>query len=80
MATHNPILCGCKIVKGKIVFCALHARAEKLLAVIEHLRQFLGSVQLADEKDNNRLQKVILPYVHDQIQRARKDIKAIGGR
>ena len=73
----QPVLCGCKCVGGKIAFCALHERAENLLAVVEHLQMFLSNVKLADESDAIRLREVILPYVLDTLARAKKDILPI---
>jgi len=40
-----------------------------LLAVAEHLRQFLSNVKLADEQELIRLREVILPCVNDAIAR-----------
>jgi len=78
MATPGgPIQCGCKVIGGKIVFCALHERAENLLAVVEHLRDFLSNVKIADESDAIRVREVILPYVVDALRRAKKDIPSM---
>jgi len=73
-APSRPAFCGCKVINGKIVFCALHERAENLLAVVEHLQAFLSNVKIADESDAIRLREVILPYVVDALRRAKKDI------
>lgn len=59
MATPSrPAFCGCKVVNGKIVFCALHERAENLLAVVEHLQAFLSNVKIADESDAIRVREL----------------------
>jgi hypothetical protein len=52
-----------KIVRNKIVFCALHESAERLLAKCDHLGKFLRTLKAADQKDENMIREVILPYV-----------------
>ena len=66
--------CQCKVKRltGKIEFCSLHKRAENLLLVAEHVRDFLKKAKMADEADENRLRRVILPYVEDAITKASK--------
>jgi hypothetical protein len=68
----RPIICTCKIVENRIVFCALHESAERLLATCEHLRKFLRDVTLAEQKDQNMLREIILPYLDGQIAAAEK--------
>ena len=66
------IICGCKIVKNKIVFCPLHESAGRLLATCDHLRKFLSGLHVAEVKDEKMIQEVILPYLDRQIAAAEK--------
>jgi hypothetical protein len=66
------IICSCKIVKNGIVFCALHESAERLLATCDHLRKFLATLKVAEQKDENMIREVILPYLNRQIASAEK--------
>ena len=68
----SPTICDCKIVKNRIVFCALHESAGRLLATCEHLRNFLRSLKVVEQKDENMIQQVILPYLDRQIAAAEK--------
>jgi hypothetical protein len=68
----GPIICSCKIVKGRIVFCALHESAGRLLATCDHLREFLSTLQATEQKDQNMIREVILPYLDRQIAAAEK--------
>jgi hypothetical protein len=68
----GPTICTCKIVKGRIVFCALHESAGRLLATCDHLRKFLGTLKAAEQKDQNMITEVILPYLDRQIAAAQK--------
>jgi hypothetical protein len=61
-----------KRLTGKIEFGSLHKRGENLLLVAEHVRDFLKKTKMADEADENRLRRVILPYVEDAIAKASK--------
>jgi hypothetical protein len=65
-------ICSCKIVKGSIVFCALHESAGRLLATCDHLRKFLRTIQATEQKDQNMIREVILPYLDRQIAAAEK--------
>ena len=65
-------VCGCKIVKNKILFCPLHESAGRLLATCDHLRKFLSGLHVAEVKDQKMLQEVILPYLDSQIAAAEK--------
>jgi hypothetical protein len=68
----SSTICACKIVKDRIVFCALHESAERLLAACDHLRKFLKNLKVAEQKDENMIREVILPYVDRQIASAEK--------
>ena len=68
----GPIVCTCKVVDNRIIFCPLHESAESLLAACEHLRKFLRDVTLAEQKDQNMLREIILPYLDGQIAAAEK--------
>jgi hypothetical protein len=70
--TTSSTICRCKIVKNKIVFCALHESAERLLATCDHLRKFLKTLKAAEQKDENMIRQVILPYLDRQIASAEK--------
>jgi hypothetical protein len=66
------IICNCKIVRNRIVFCPLHESAGRLLATCEHLRKFLSNLRAAEQKDENMIREVILPYLDRQIASAEK--------
>ena len=68
----SSTICHCKIVKNRIVFCALHESAHRLLATCEHLRKFLANLKAAEQKDENMIRQVILPYLDRQIAGAEK--------
>jgi hypothetical protein len=65
-------ICRCKIIRNRIVFCALHESAERLLATCDHLRKFLRTLKAAEQKDENMIREVILPYLDRQIAAAEK--------
>jgi hypothetical protein len=46
--------------------------AESLLAACEHIRTFLCDVTLAEQKDQNMLREIILPYLDSQITAVEK--------
>jgi hypothetical protein len=66
------IVCRCKIVRNRIVFCALHESAERLLATCDHLRKFLATLKVPEQKDENMIREIILPYLDRQIASAEK--------
>jgi hypothetical protein len=66
------MVCRCKIVKNRIVFCALHESAERLLATCDHLRKFLKTLKVTEQKDENMIREIILPYLDRQIASAEK--------
>jgi hypothetical protein len=66
----GPTNCTCKVVDNRIIFCPLHEGADGLLAACEYLRTFLRDVTLAEQKDQNMLREVILPYLDGQIAAA----------
>ena len=68
----SSIICACKIVKNRIVFCALHESAERLLATCDHLRKLLKNLKAAEQKDDNMIREIILPYLDRQIAAAEK--------
>jgi hypothetical protein len=68
----SSTICRCKFVKNRIVFCALHESAERLLATCDHLRKFLKNLKVAEQKDENMIREVILPYLDRQIAAAGK--------
>jgi len=70
--TTSSTICRCKIVKDRIVFCALHESAERLLATCDHLRKFLKTLKVAEQKDENMIREVILPYLDRQIASAER--------
>jgi len=70
--TTSSTICRCKIVKDRIVFCALDESAERLLATRDHLKKFLKTLKVAEQKDENMIREVILPYVDRQIASAEK--------
>ena len=65
-------ICGCKIVKGKIVFCVLHANASTLLATCDYVRKFLSGLKAAEENDQNMIREIVLPYLNRQIAAAER--------
>jgi hypothetical protein len=68
----SSTICRCKIVKNRIDFCVLHESAERLLATCDHLRKFLKTLKAAEQKDENMIREVILPYLDRQIAAAEK--------
>jgi hypothetical protein len=62
----------CKIVGNRIVLCALHESAGRLLATCDHLRKFLRNLKAAEPTDQNMIREVILPYLVRQIAAAEK--------
>jgi len=70
--TTSSTICRCKIVKDRIVFCALDESAERLLATRDHLRKFLKTLKVAEQKDENMIREVILPYLDRQIASAER--------
>lgn len=64
-----PIICGCKIVQDKTVFCAVHKQAEKLLVVCEYLRNFISDVKLGETKDEIFVREIVMPYLKSAIKR-----------
>ena len=46
--------------------------AERLLATCGHLRNFLRSLKVVEQKDKNMIRQVILPYLDRQIAAAEK--------
>ena len=68
----SSTICACKIVNNRIVFCALHESAERLLATCDHLRKFLKNLKVAEQKNENMIREVILPYLDRQIASAEK--------
>jgi len=64
-------ICRCKIVKNRIVFCPLH-ESHRLLATCDHLRKFLANLKAVEQKDENMIRQVILPYLDRQIAAAEK--------
>jgi hypothetical protein len=57
----------CRIIDNKIVFCPLHKEAETVLAVCDYLRNFLMGLKVAEQKDQNMIREVFLPYVDSAI-------------
>jgi hypothetical protein len=43
-----------------------------LLATCDHLRKFLKNLKVAEQKDENMIREVILPYLDRQIAAAKK--------
>jgi hypothetical protein len=71
MVEPQPLkVCRCRIVKNRIVFCALHDNAGRLLTTCDHLRKFLSGLKVAEEKDEKMIRQVILPYLDRQIAAA----------
>jgi hypothetical protein len=68
----SSAICRCKTVKNRIVFCALHESAGRLLATCDHLRKFLTTLKAAEQKDENMIREIILPYLDRQIAAAEK--------
>jgi hypothetical protein len=64
------ILCRCKVVQNKIVFCTLHKQAETLLAVCDYLQKFIGDVKLGETKDEIFVREIVLPYLNSAIDAA----------
>jgi hypothetical protein len=54
------ILCRCKIVQNKIVFCTLHKQAERCWRVCDYLRKFIRDVKLGERKDEIFVRKIAL--------------------
>jgi len=53
------IICRCKILQGKIVFCTLHKQAETLLAVCDYLQKFIRDVKLGETKDEIFVREIV---------------------
>jgi len=70
--TTSSTICRCKIVEDRIAFCPLHESSERLLATCDHLRKFLKNLKVAEQKDENMIREVILPYLDRQIAAAKK--------
>jgi hypothetical protein len=70
----SVVICRCKIVENKIVFCALHEHAEALLAACHYARQFLRSLKVAEQGDQNTIREIVLPYLDRQIAAAEKKV------
>ena len=47
----SSIICSCRIVKNKIVFCPLHESAGRLLATCDHLKEELMRPALMCERE-----------------------------
>jgi hypothetical protein len=71
------IICRCKIVQNKIVFCTLHKQAETLLAVCGYLRTFIRDVKLGATKDEIFVREIVLPYIKTAIDTATEKEKGI---
>ena len=56
------IICRCKIVGNKILFCTLHKEAETLLVVCDCLKSFIGKVKLGETKDEIFVREIVLPF------------------
>ena len=67
-----PIICGCEIVQNRIVFCAVHKQAEKLLVVCEYLRNIIIDGKLSETKDKFFVKEIVLPYLKSAIDAATK--------
>ena len=65
-----PIICGCKIVQNKIVFCVVHKQAEKLLVVCEYLWNIISDGKLGETKDKIFVTEIVLPYLKSAIDAA----------
>ena len=76
----SSTICRCKIVKDRIVFCALHESAERLLATCDHLRKFLKNLKVAEQKDENMIREIILPYLDRQIAAAQKKSRIVSAQ
>jgi hypothetical protein len=63
-------ICRCKIIDNKIAVCTLHEHAETLLATCQYVRIFLKGLTPAEQKDQNMLREIILPYLDSQIAAA----------
>jgi hypothetical protein len=68
----GPSACSCKVVGNRIMFCPLHESAESLLAACEYIRSFLRGVTLTEQKAQNLIREIILPYLDGQIAAAEK--------
>lgn len=75
MPGHGPTFCFCKIENVKIVHCALHARAESLVGVCEHIYELLRKLEVVQDADRIKIQEIILPYIEDSINRAMSEQK-----
>jgi hypothetical protein len=66
MAPH----CHCKIENNHIIFCKLHEATTGLYSAVEYVRRMLPTFKLAEEKDRNAVEQVILPYLDRQLKAA----------
>ena len=81
MPGQGPTFCFCKIDKGRIVHCALHAHANALVSVCESIYQMLRKLEVVRDADRIKIQEVDLPYIEDTINRAMSEQKdGFGGR
>ena len=67
------IICRCKIVQGKIVFCTLHKQTETLLAVCDYLQKFIRDIKLGETQDAIFVREIVLPYLRSAINAATKE-------
>jgi hypothetical protein len=67
-----PVLCTCRVVDGKVQFCALHGNAQQLLAACEYTRKFLTTLTAARKDDTDLLRELVLPYLDNVIAAAKK--------
>ena len=66
------MICYCKIVGDKIVFCALHKKAKTLLAVCDYMHKFFLDVKMGETKEEIFVREVVLPYIKNAIDAATK--------
>ena len=74
-AMRGPIFCYCKIVRGKIVHCALHDNATYLVGVCEHIYALLRELKIHDPAQKARIDQVVLPFIERTINFAMKEQK-----
>ena len=67
-----PDLCTCRVVDGKVQFCALHENAQQLLAACEYARKFLAKITVTRKEDTDLLRELLLPYLDNVIAAAKK--------
>lgn len=73
MEAMPPSFCTCRVVDGKVQFCALHENAQQLLAACEYARKFLAKLTASRREDTDLVRELVLPYLDNVISAAKKN-------